>query len=167
VAVGAIFDRAKGKAKRDESIGEGGSNRPGKKKNKRNNRGSLVAAAYRKGGRAATGKTLDHFEKMLEKPCLNHAFPVKHLYKDCAVMKKYLSGGTKKGEQKKRPEPADSDVEGKDDSFPDSDGCLMIFVGPAAYESRCRQKLTHREVYTAEPVMLVFLQWLESAITFD
>jgi hypothetical protein len=43
--VGVIFDCAKGKAKRDESTSEGGSNHPGKKKNKRNNGGTLVAAA--------------------------------------------------------------------------------------------------------------------------
>jgi hypothetical protein len=97
-AVEAIFDRAKGKAKRDENIGEGGLNRPGKKKNKRSNRDSLAAAANRKGGRTATGETPDHFEKMLEKSCLNHAFPAKHLYKDCALMKKYLTRGTRKGE---------------------------------------------------------------------
>jgi hypothetical protein len=66
-AVGAIFDHAKGKAKHDENIGEGGPNRLGKKKNKRSNGGSLVAAADRKGGRAATRETPNHFEKLLEK----------------------------------------------------------------------------------------------------
>jgi hypothetical protein len=104
---------------------------------------------------------------MLEKPCMNHAFPVMHLYKDCALMKKYLSGGTRKGEQKKRPEPADDDAEGKDDGFPDPNGCLMIFEGPATYESRCRQKLTRQKVYAAEPATLAFLWWSELAITFD
>jgi hypothetical protein len=89
-AVGAIFNRAKGKAKHNESVGKGSSNHPQKKKNKRNNGGSLVAAADRKGGRAAVGETPDHFEKMLEKPCPNHAFPIKHLCKDCDLMKKYL-----------------------------------------------------------------------------
>ena len=33
-AVGVIFDRLKGKAKRDEDAGEGASNCPNKKKNK-------------------------------------------------------------------------------------------------------------------------------------
>jgi hypothetical protein len=97
-AVGAIFDRAKGKVKRDKNIGKGGSNRLGKKKNKRSNGGSLIAAANRKGGRTAIGETPDHFEKMLEKPCSNHAFPVKHLHKDYALMKKFLTGGTRMGE---------------------------------------------------------------------
>lgn len=73
--IGAIFDRTKGKGKWDESAGEGASNRPGKK-NKRNNRGSLVAVTDRKAGKAATGEAVDHFEKMLEKPCQNHTNPV-------------------------------------------------------------------------------------------
>jgi hypothetical protein len=47
------------------------------------------------------------------------------------------------------------------------DSCLMIFGEPAAYESRRRQKLTHREVYVAEPATRSFLRWSESAITFD
>ena len=38
----------------------------------------------------------DHFEKLLEGPCPNHAFPVKHLYKDYALMKRFLSGGSQK-----------------------------------------------------------------------
>jgi hypothetical protein len=56
-AVGEIFDRAKGKAKHDESAGEGGSNCLGKKKNKRNKGGSLVTTTDRKGGRVAVGET--------------------------------------------------------------------------------------------------------------
>jgi hypothetical protein len=97
-AVGAIFDRAKGKVKCDESASEGTSNSPGTKKNRRSNGCSLVAVADRKGGKVAIGETPDYFVKMLEKPCLNHAFPIKHLYKDCALLKKYLSRGSKRGE---------------------------------------------------------------------
>ena len=43
----------------------------------------------------------------------------------------------------------------------------MIFGGSAAYDSKRRQKLTRREVYTAEPATPTFLRWSESAITFD
>jgi hypothetical protein len=145
---------------------KGGSNRPGKK-NKRNNGGFLVATTNQKGGRAATGEIPDHFEKVLEKPCSNHAFSIKRLYKDCTLMKKYLSGGTRMGEQKKRPEAVESDAEGKDDGFPNPDGCLMIFRGPAACESRRHQKLTCREVYAAKPAMPAFLHSSELANTFD
>ena len=48
-AVGAIFDRLKGKAKWDKDAGEGASNRPSKKKNKQWSEGSLMAAANYKG----------------------------------------------------------------------------------------------------------------------
>ena len=95
-AVGAIVDRLKGKAKRDEDAGKGASNHP-IKKNKQRRGGSLVAAVDRKGGRKPTEGTLDHFEKLLEGPCPNHAFPVKHLYKDCGLMKRFLSRGSNKG----------------------------------------------------------------------
>jgi hypothetical protein len=72
-------------------------------------------------------------------------------------MKNYLSGGTRKGDQKKRPEPADGDTEGKDNSFPEPNGSLILFGGLAAYESKRRRKLTRREVYAAEPAMPAFL----------
>ena len=41
--------------------------------------------------------TPKHFENLLEGPCPNHAFPVKHLYKDCTLMKQLLSSGSDKG----------------------------------------------------------------------
>ena len=47
--VRAIFDRLKGKAKRDEDTGEVASTYPSKKKNKQRREGSLVATADRKG----------------------------------------------------------------------------------------------------------------------
>ena len=82
-----IFDRLKGKAKWDEDAGEGTSNRPGKKKNRQRHEGSLVATADCKGGQKPIEGTPNHFEKLLEGPCPNHVFPVKHLYKDCVLMK--------------------------------------------------------------------------------
>ena len=94
-AVGAIFDRPKGKAKRDEDAGEGASNRPNKK-NKQRHGGSLVAATEWKGDRAPAEGAPDHFEKLLEGPFPNHAFPIKHLYKDYALMKRFLSRGARK-----------------------------------------------------------------------
>ena len=90
----------------------------------------------RKGGRKPAKGTPDHFEKLLEGPCPNHAFPIKHLYKDCVLMKRFLSGGSNKGEHRKEPKPATYDAEGKDDRFLTLDGCLMIFRGSAAYDSK-------------------------------
>ena len=59
------------------------------------------------------------------------------------------------------------DAEGTNVNFFMLDGCLIIFRGAAAFDSKHRQKLTCREVYTAEPAMPTFLRWSESAIIFD
>ena len=47
------------------------------------------------------------------------------------------------------------------------DSYLMIFEGSTAYDSKRCQKVTRREVYTAQSATPPFLWWLESAITFD
>ena len=104
---------------------------------------------------------------MLEGPCPNHAFPIKHLLKDCGLMWKFLSVNSNKGEQGKEPAPTTDDAEEKDDNFPTPNDCLMIFRGSTAYNSKRRQKVARREVYTAQPATPPFLQWSESAITFD
>ena len=78
-AVRAIFDHLEGKARRDEGVGEGTSNHSAKRKTKKQRRvDSLIAAADRKGGRKPTEGTPNHFKKLLDGPCPNHAFPVKH-----------------------------------------------------------------------------------------
>ena len=82
-------------------------------------------------------------------------------------MRKYLSRRLNKGEQGKEPAPTTDDTEEKDDAFPTPNGALMIFGGSAAYDSKRRQKVTRREVYTARPTTPAFLWWSESSITFD
>ena len=105
-AVGAIFDHLEGKARWDEDIDEGASNRSAKRKNKKQRRGdSLMAAVDRKGGWKPIEGTPNHFENLLEGPCPNHAFPVKHLLKDYSLMRQFLSRGSNKGEQGKGPCP--------------------------------------------------------------
>ena len=52
-------------------------------------------------------------------------------------MKRFLSGGSNKGEHRGDPKPAADDAEGKDGGFSTLDGCLMIFKGSAAYDSKC------------------------------
>ena len=65
--------------------------------------GSLVAAAERKGGRAPGEGAPNHFKKLLEGPCPNHAFPVEHLDKDYDLLMRFLSGDSNKGEHRKDP----------------------------------------------------------------
>jgi hypothetical protein len=90
-----------------------------KKKSKQRFEDLLVAAAEHKGKKASTKGALDHFEKLLEGPCPNHANPVKNLYKDYGLMKKFLARGSKKGDEKRKLDPSEYDAEEKDDdSFP-------------------------------------------------
>jgi len=167
-AIGAIFDHLEGKARRDEGTGEGTNNCSAKRKNKKQWReDSLVAAADRKGGRKPAEGTPNHFEKMLEGPCPNHAFPVKHLLKDYGLMQKFLARSTNKGEQGKAPAPAADDEEENDETFPTPNDALMIFGGSTACDSKWRQKVVPCQVYMAQLATPLFLQWSESAITFD
>jgi len=82
-------------------------------------------------------------------------------------MKRFLSGGFNKGGHGKDPKPTVDDVEERVGGFPTPDGCLMIFGGLAAYDSKRRQKVARREVYTSKPATPTFFRWLESTITFD
>ena len=72
-------------------------------------------------------------------------------------MRWFLSGGSNKGEHRKDPDPTTDDAEGKDGGFPTLDGCLMIFGGSIAYDSKHHQKLAHHEVYTSKPATPTFL----------
>ena len=114
-------------AKQDEDVDEGTSNRPNKKKNKQWCEGSLMVTVDRKGGRKPAEGTPNHFEKLLEGPCPNHAFPIKHRYKDCVLMKRFLLRGSNKGEHRKEAKPTIDYAKGKDGRFWVLDCCLMIF----------------------------------------
>jgi len=82
-------------------------------------------------------------------------------------MKWFLSSSSDKGNQRNKPEPTVDDAKRNYGGFQTPYGCLMIFDGMVAYESKHRQKIAHREIYTAEPAMPSFLRWSESTITFD
>src|SRR5438128_1852133 len=43
----------------------------------------------------------------------------------------------------------------------------MIYGGPAAYESKRKQKLTTREINAVIPITPKYLKWSEAPITFD
>jgi hypothetical protein len=49
------------------------------------------------------------------------------------------------------------DAKEKDGDFPMIDGCLMIFGGMTAYDSKCHQNLARSEVYAAGPTTPSFL----------
>jgi len=67
----------------------------------------------------------------MDGPCPNHAYPVKHFYKECELLKRFLrqAGGSKEGDGKD-PAAKRGGATGKDgDSFPKPKECIMIFGG--------------------------------------
>ena len=143
--MGALFDRAQGtKAKRDKAASESTSRRFEKRKNNKHKGGEYIASVERKPGKAPEDDSPRFFDDLLEKPCPNHAYPVKHLLKNCGLAKRWFCNNAKRGEQKKKPEPEDAAKKEKQGGFPETDGCLMIFGGPLAYESKHKQKITQR-----------------------
>lgn len=57
----------------------------------------LVATTCLKGRKHSTEDAIDHIEKMLEAPCLNNCNLVRHAYKDCGLLRKFLSKETSLG----------------------------------------------------------------------
>ena len=43
---------------------------------------------------------LGHFHELMESPCTNHNYPIKHLYKDCELLKRLLRQGGGPKEEK-------------------------------------------------------------------
>jgi hypothetical protein len=90
--MGAIFDHHKQRAKHDKETDGGSGGRPDKRKKKGRwcHDDMLVVAAGQKGRKPLTEEATDHFKQMLEAPCPNHRYPVRHAYKECRLLKKFL-----------------------------------------------------------------------------
>ena len=95
--------RGKGKAKRQDQD-EGPSTQRGKKnrKDRRRPANSALVAMADHTGKQPQQSLLDHFNKLMESPCTNHAYPMKHLYKDCELLRRFLrqAGRPKEGKGK-------------------------------------------------------------------
>ena len=105
----------------------------------------------------------------MDSPCTNHAYPIKHLYKDYELLKCLLRqvGGPKEGDDKEAAVKKGGTT-GKDrDNFPNPKECIMIFGGSDAIYSKRQHKVRYREACAAEPAVPSFLCWSESSITFD
>lgn len=92
-AVRAIFSKDKDNADREDRDEANKARREWNKKNPKCRDVKFVDAADRAGkqktGQPDAGKNNYSFEKLMEGPCVNHGFPVKHLYQDCDIMKQY------------------------------------------------------------------------------
>ena len=78
----------------------------------------------------------------MESPCTNHTYPIKHLYKDRELLKRFLQHAGKPKEGKGKEEAKKGGTAGKDDDgFPDPEECLMIFGGSDAIHSKRQNKV--------------------------
>ena len=59
----------------------------------------MVAAADHVGKQSQQGLP-NHFNKLMDSPCTNHTYPIKHLYKDCELLKRFLWQAAKPKEEK-------------------------------------------------------------------
>ena len=65
----------------------------------------MVAATDHAGKQPQQGQP-NHFNKLMESPCTNHAYPIKHLYKDYELLKRFLWQAAKPKEGKGKKEAA-------------------------------------------------------------
>ena len=145
--VGAVFSggRDKGKPKRTD-LDEGPSTQRGKK-NKKDRRRSdntvLVAVADRTGKQPQQGLP-DHFNKLMDSSCPNHAYSVKHLYKDCELLKCFLRQASGLKGDGKEAAAKKGGTAGKDrNRFSNPEECIMIFGGSDAIYSKRQHKVRY------------------------
>ena len=67
-------------------------------------------------------------------PCHNYGYLVKHTLEECNLIKRYFSGDYKATGTDTPSGPTGNEEKG--DAYPDLKGCLMIFGGSVAYESK-------------------------------
>jgi hypothetical protein len=176
-AVAATLNAPHGKGKQvvDHSEGTSSCFKKKKKNDKCCRDDNLVAtverkASHPKGNPAKPAPSKDHFEKLLDAPCLYHEVPVKHSLKDCRLIKNYVNDTRKPrtGDPPKKgwPPPDNENFTGA--MYPGEDGTLhMIFGESPARPSRRREKLIRREVFNTDTTKPSYLKWSEFPITFD
>jgi hypothetical protein len=133
----------------DHSEGTSSRFKKKKKNDKRRCDDNLVAAVDRKASRpkgnpAKPGLPKDHFEKLLDVPCLHHEVPVKHTLKGCRLIKNYVNVTLKRRAvnppKKGGPSPDNDDDAGA--MYSGEDGAVhMIFGGSPVRPSRWSEKL--------------------------
>ena len=74
----------------------------GKKNRKDRHRpaNSTLVATADHAGTQPQQNPLGHFHELMESPCTNHDYPVKHLYKDCQLLKRLLRQAGRPKEEK-------------------------------------------------------------------
>jgi hypothetical protein len=162
-AVTATLNTPQGKGKQVMDHGEGTSSCFKKKKNdKRHRDDNFVAVVERKASHPKG--------KLLDVPCPHHEVPVKHMLRECRLMKNYVKSSLKPktADQPNKQGPSHDNDDGAGAVFPGEDGAVhMIFGGSPARPSRRREKLIWCEVMNVDVAKPSYLKWSEVPITFD
>jgi hypothetical protein len=81
------------------------------------------------------------------------------------MLRRYFESlGIKKGDKKEDPKENDDN---EDEGFPMIHDCFMIYGGPSTRLSARQRKHERREVFSIQVATPHFLDWSETAITFD
>jgi len=172
-AVGAFFSCEGGKGKSPADDDEGPSRGPKKNKKKKKARpfqreafdDDLVAATERKKPRGPPEGAI--FYKMLKEPCPYHKRGANHKFEDCRMLKRHFDGlGFKKDDQKKE-KSGDRGDDKEDEGFPAVHDCYMIYGGPSTQLTARQRKRERREVFAARMLVLQYLNWSNTPITFN
>jgi hypothetical protein len=83
------------------------------------------AAAVADSGKRRVWLPMDHFKKLLEETCLNHAYPVKLKIRDCGMMKNFMAPGSLARGMEVNEVPDEGDTM----PFPGEDAVVMIYDG--------------------------------------
>jgi hypothetical protein len=100
--------------------------------------GNVTAATC--GGRRLTRTPSDHFNRLLEEACPNHAYPVRHKLKDCRLMRSFMTSwsltwGT---DLDKGPDRSGTT------RFPKENAVMMVFEGCPLFGGHCKSSLGPR-----------------------
>jgi hypothetical protein len=159
------------KGKQVVDHGEGPSSHLKKKKNDKHHRDdNLVVVVERKASNPKSNPTKasppkDHLKRLLEVPCTHHEVPVKHVLKDCRMMKNYVNDTLKPKVadlQKKDAPLLNNNDDDAGAQYTSEDGVVhMIFGGSLTRPSRRQEKLIRRGVYNAKSATPSYLKWSE------
>jgi hypothetical protein len=176
-AVAMMLNTLQGKGKQVVDHDEGTSScfKKKKKNGKRRRDENFIAAVERKTSSPNCNPTKpapskDHFERLLDAPCPHHKVPVKHMLRECWLMKNYINNTLKPrtADRPKKGAPSLDNDDGAGATFPGEDDTIhMIFGGSPVRPSRWREKLIQQEVFNADIPKPSYLKWSEVPINFD
>jgi hypothetical protein len=75
---------------------------------------------------------MDHFKRLLEEACQNHAYPIKHKLKGCGMMRSFMTSGSLTWGVEHDEGPDGSSTT----SFPKENALMMIYGGQSP-SGRC------------------------------